>query len=63
MTRAAYSQQIQELRDDVVAMASMVDKAIARSTEALQRRDIDQARVPGSGDRPWSNASGCSPGL
>ena len=59
MTRTAYSRQIQELRDDVVAMASMVDKAIARSTEALQQRDVDRARAVIRGDakineRRWS---------
>ena len=44
MTRIAYAQQIQELREDVVAMASMVDKAIARSTDALRRQDVNLAR-------------------
>ena len=44
MTRERYSHQIQELRDDVVAMSSMVDKAIARSIEALKRQDVQQAR-------------------
>src|SRR5687768_14146885 len=44
MTRVLFSHEIQELRDDVVAMASMVDKAIARSMEALRRQDIPLAR-------------------
>jgi phosphate transport system protein len=43
MTRAAYAHQIQELRDAVVAMASMVDKAIARSVDALKRQDVQLA--------------------
>jgi phosphate transport system protein len=43
MTRVAYAHQIQELRDAVVAMASMVDKAIARSTDALKRQDVQLA--------------------
>lgn len=45
MTRAAYEHQIQGLRDDVVAMASMVDKAIARSIDALESQDVSLARV------------------
>lgn len=44
MTREAYAHQIQELRDDVVAMASMVDKAIARSVEALRLQDVAAAK-------------------
>ena len=31
---------LQELRDSVVAMASMVDKAIARASTALARQDV-----------------------
>jgi phosphate transport system protein len=44
MTRDAYLNQLQELRDDVVALASMVDKAIARSVDSLKRQDINLAR-------------------
>lgn len=44
MTRAAYEAQIRDLRDHVVSMASMVDKAIARSIEALQNQDVALAR-------------------
>lgn len=43
-TRIEFAHQLQELRDDVVAMASMVDKAIARSVEALQQQDVWEAR-------------------
>jgi len=42
--RVEYSHQIQTLRDDVVAMASMVDKAISRAIDALQRQDVQAAR-------------------
>ena len=51
MTREAYLHQIQGLRDDVVAMSSMVDKAIARSIEALQNQDIDLAREVKTADQ------------
>lgn len=39
-TRSLYEQQLQELSDMVVTMASMVDKAIARSVEALRLRNV-----------------------
>lgn len=39
-TRASYDQQLQEQRDRVVTMASMVDKAIARSMEALRLQNV-----------------------
>jgi phosphate transport system protein len=44
MTRIVYANQLQELRDDVVAMSSMVDKAIARSVDSLRRQDLNLAR-------------------
>jgi len=44
MTRVVYSNQLQELRDDVVAMSSMVDKAIARAVDSLKRQDLKLAR-------------------
>jgi phosphate transport system protein len=44
MTRAAYENQIQSLRDDVVMMASMVDKAIARAIDALKTQDVALAK-------------------
>lgn len=43
-TRVEYGNQIQALRDDVVAMASMVDKAVARAVYTLERQDVDAAR-------------------
>ncbi|MDQ3780907.1 MAG: phosphate signaling complex protein PhoU [Chloroflexota bacterium] len=42
--RVEYAHQIQDLRDDVVAMASMVDKAIARAVEALRLQKFELAR-------------------
>ncbi|HEY7033542.1 MAG TPA: phosphate signaling complex protein PhoU [Thermomicrobiales bacterium] len=44
MTRVTYAHQIQQLREDVVAIASMVDKAIARSVDALKLQDVQLAR-------------------
>lgn len=39
-TRTTYDQQLQDLSDQVVTMASMVDKAIARSLEALRLQNV-----------------------
>jgi phosphate transport system protein len=51
MTRIEFEHQLQALRDDVVTMASMVDKAIARSIEALQRQDVHAAHEIIAADR------------
>src|SRR4051794_1874631 len=51
MTREAYLHQIQELRDSVVAMSSLVDKAIARSVDSLRRQDVQLAREVVASDR------------
>lgn len=40
MTREAYVHELHGLRDDIVAMSSMIDKALARSVEALRQQDL-----------------------
>ena len=42
--RQDFDRLLQELQDDVIAMGSMVDKSIERSTEALLNRDAALAR-------------------
>jgi phosphate transport system protein len=42
--------ELEQLRGDVVALSSMVDKAIARSIEALLRQDVSLAESVISGD-------------
>ena len=42
-TRASFDRQLTALRDDVLILGSMVDKAIDRSVEALKRRDRSEA--------------------
>ena len=42
-TRTAFHKQLREIQDDVLAMGSMVSKAILRSIEALKNRDLDLA--------------------
>jgi phosphate transport system protein len=44
VTREGFAHQIQGLRDDIVAMSSMVDKALARSVDALRLQDVGLAR-------------------
>ena len=44
MMRTDFHQQLDALRGSVVAMGSMVDKAIARATDALTQRDVEAAR-------------------
>jgi phosphate transport system protein len=51
MVRSAYEQQIEDLRDHVVATASMVDKAIARSIDALQTQDVILAKQVRKADK------------
>jgi phosphate transport system protein len=41
--RAAFHKRLREIQDDVLAMGSMVEKAISRSIEALKDRDLDKA--------------------
>lgn len=50
-TRVEYEQQIQELSDLVVTMASMVDKATARAIEALRLQNVELAKAVRKGDK------------
>jgi phosphate transport system protein len=42
--RVAYDRELTALRDGVVTMSSMVDKAIARSMDAFKQQDVELAR-------------------
>jgi phosphate transport system protein len=42
-TRTAFHKQLREIQDDILAMGSMVSKAIQRSIEALKNRDLELA--------------------
>ncbi len=44
MTRVGFEHHLQQLHDEVMAMGSMVEKAIAKSVDALKRRDFELAR-------------------
>jgi phosphate transport system protein len=43
-TRTVFHKQLREIQDDILAMGSMVSKAISRSIEALKNRDLEQAQ-------------------
>jgi len=42
-TRTAFHNRLREIQDDILAVGSMVSKAIARSVEALKNRDLELA--------------------
>jgi phosphate transport system protein len=45
MPREAFERKLRELQDDVLIMASMVEKAIQRSVDALRTRDIQASNA------------------
>ncbi|MGB3327383.1 MAG: phosphate signaling complex protein PhoU [Thermomicrobiales bacterium] len=49
--RAVYEAGIEELRNDVVTMSSMVDKAIARAIDSLKSQDAQLAAEVKAGDK------------
>ena len=51
MTRELYGQELKDLRSSVVAMASMVDKAINSAVVALVQRDVSIAQQVVADDR------------
>ena len=44
MTRALFERHLQELKQDVLELGSMVEKAVHRAVDALKARDIDTSR-------------------
>ena len=50
MMRTEYTHQLEELRGSIVAMGSMVDKAVGRATEAVTRQDVRAAQEVIVGD-------------
>ena len=48
--RTAFHKKLREIQDDVLAMGSMVEKAIKKSVDALKQRDMDKANEVISGD-------------
>ena len=50
MTRTDFVHQLEELRGSVVSLSSMVEKALARSIDALTRQDVQLANAVMQGD-------------
>lgn len=48
--RTEFHKRLREIHDDVLTMGSMVEKALARSVEALKQRNLDVAREVIAGD-------------
>lgn len=55
MVRVEYANELETLRGAVVAMSSMVDKAISRAIEALIRQDVQMAAEIIAADRTVNN--------
>jgi phosphate transport system protein len=49
--RTAFHKQLRQIQDEILAMGSMVEKAIGQSVEALKNRDMDTATRIISDDR------------
>jgi len=50
-TRTAFHKKLREIQDDILAMGSMVGKAMLRSIEALKNRDMELAQQIIADDR------------
>ncbi len=49
--RLAYERELAALREGIVTMSSMVDKAIAKSTDAFKNQDVELARSVNEADK------------
>ena len=45
MARTEYTQQLQEIQDDLLLLGSMVEKAIMRAIDALKSRDLEASQA------------------
>ena len=53
--RTAFHRKLREIQDEVLAMGSMVSKAITRSVDALKNRDTESAQQVIAGDQDINN--------
>jgi len=51
MPRESYQRNLRELQDDVLALGSMIEKALERSMQALKERDLNLAKMVLEEDR------------
>ncbi|MEX2315329.1 MAG: phosphate signaling complex protein PhoU [Thermomicrobiales bacterium] len=56
MTRTVFTKNLQELQDGVLALGSMVEKAIGRAVESLRNQDIQLAQQVIDGDEAINDA-------
>jgi phosphate transport system protein len=56
MTRTVFTQSMQELQEEMLTLGSMVDKAVARSIEALRAQNVERARSVIQNDEQINNA-------
>ena len=56
MTRVAYIQSLQQLQEGVLALGSMVEKAVGRSVESLRAQDVALAQQVIDGDAAINDA-------
>jgi phosphate transport system protein len=56
MTRTVFTQNLQELQDGVLALGSMVEKAIGRAVESLRNQDVQLAQQVIDGDSAINDA-------
>ena len=56
MTRTVFTQSLQELQDGVLALGSMVEKAIGRAVESLRNQDVQLAQQVIDGDAAINDA-------
>jgi phosphate transport system protein len=56
MTRTVFTQNLQELHDGVLALGSMVEKAIGRAVESLRNQDVQLAQQVIDGDAAINDA-------
>lgn len=45
MARSDYTQQLQQIQDDLLLLGSMVEKAIVKSVDALKNRDLEASQA------------------
>jgi phosphate transport system protein len=55
MTRETYQKNLRELQDEVLAMGSMIEKALERSMQALRERNLELAKQVLADDKNVDN--------
>jgi phosphate transport system protein len=53
--RTVFHRRLREIQDDILAMGSMVSKALLRSVEALKTRDLEMAHLVAADDAQINN--------